>query len=314
MHPNAALEGILSMKNYGGGRESWIKYVSNLKVFYSTADEFGGVVLKIFVLIGIFFIFTKLSRKYLILCMGILKFFIVALLNRGFPRWVLEFYFMLCIIAAIGVYRIFCGIYKEKLSGWKGKIKWEKILVVAGTGLLILRFLSVDILAFMVATHSEHDTRTIQMEYCDNHGISEENSVWDGYTGFSPGGVTIRGGDSVKDRRGILVIEGGVLYKTEPADYAIVNVSRYKDEVTELLEKQCKVVQVFQPVCSDIFWGVKKFNNEGDEPWALRKYAGEDEKEITFITNNIELIKQIYEGSYTGLEIIIYDISNVELL
>lgn len=301
LQPGKALEGILHMRNdYGDTAITLAIYQEHIKVYCNVVGQYGGAVLKILFLIGGIFILKNLSKKYLVLCMGMFKLFITAFLNRAFPRWALEFYFMVGIVATMGVYWVLHWRESIQLENRKKEMIGRKILVVILAGFLMARFLSVDLLALAVTTHSENDTRMVQVNYCDENMISEENSVWDNYTGFAPGGMTWHASGGKHNRDESFIIVDDNLYKTKQADYAIINVTRYNDETVQLLSEKCPVIMDFRAVCGDNFM-------------SFQLYDSGTENEITYIMNRFRCMRQIYKRQcYTGYRIVIYDIRGIE--
>jgi hypothetical protein len=171
-----AIGGVFYMYEYDSDGftpygELMARYIMNLKYYM-------GVLGILMLLVGIGYLLRKHSKEYLILFLGIFKLLALCFLNRGFPRWGLELYFSVLLVMSIGIYTV--------LS------QHTKILkCVGGIALCLIAicFLSGSILTYLVAVRSEQDTRLLQERFCEENGILREESVFDFYTGFDPGGI-----------------------------------------------------------------------------------------------------------------------------
>jgi hypothetical protein len=282
-----AIGGIFYMYEYDSDGftpygELMARYIMNLKYYM-------GVLGILMLLVGIGYLLRKHSKEYLILFLGIFKLLALCFLNRGFPRWGLEFYFSVLLIMSIGIYTV--------LS------QHTKILKYAGgiaLCLIAICFLSGSILTYLVAVRSEQDTRLLQEVFCEENGILREESVFDFYTGFDPGGIRDgRGYDGRNKLFTALGDEGGELFLyVDDMKYAVDNIGYKDSRQTRLLKECCPFVASFKGEVPDIF-GVPTRSIEGS--WL----------EIRLIGQNVEKTVKVLNGAYTGPEIEIYDVSGL---
>lgn len=258
------------------------RYITNLKYYVGI---FGILML----LIGIGYLIKKHSREYLILFLGIFKLLALCFLNRGFPRWGLEFYFSVLLIMALGIYTVLSQ--RTKILKCTGGIALCLIAVC---------FLSGSVLTYMVATRSEQDTRLLQERFCEENGILREESVFDFYTGFDPGGIRDgRGYDGRNKLFTALGDESGELFLyMEGMKYAVDNIGYKDSRQTRLLKECCPFVASFKGEVPDIF-GVPTRSVE--RSWF----------ETGLIVQNVEKTVKVLNGAYTGPEIEIYDVSEL---
>ncbi|MCI8946338.1 MAG: hypothetical protein HFI91_04650 [Lachnospiraceae bacterium] len=290
-HFNGMVRGLSGMYTYD--KDGVHTYGELLHVYLGRLSQYTGLIFGALLIVGIFFIWKERRREYVILLLGVLKLVAICFLNRGFPRWGLEFYFMVLCLASTGAYAL-----------WVRQEKWMK-LVGAGAFCMVLLSLGFgSILVTVTAVKSGQDTRLLQDEYCRSHNITEENSVYEYYTGFEPGGINTRREkretfETIEDS---FVVEKGRLYKTsERILYAIDNCELYTAEVHDFLQKECPVEKSFASVGPDIFTGAVEGLDGDIFEWGLME-------------KNIKQIQKILSGSSMGPEIIIYDVKDVPVL
>lgn len=290
-HFGGMVGGLSGMYTYD--KDGVSTYGELLHVYLGRLSQYTGILFLVLLIAGIFFLWKERRREYVILLLGALKLVAICFLNRGFPRWGLEFYFMTLCLASIGVYALL-----ERPE------KWMKY---AGAGAFCMVLLSLgcgSILVTVTAVKSAQDTRLLQDAYCRNHDITEDNSVYEYYTGFEPGGINSRRQQretfaTIEDS---FVVEQGILYKTSGRIlYAIDNCELYHTQVHDYLRKECPVEQTFDSVGPDIFMGAVEGVEADIFEWGL-------------VDKNIRQIQKILSGSSTGPEIIIYDVKDVPVL
>lgn len=252
---------------------------------------YAGILTLALLLVGIGALWKTRNRSHMVLLLGILKLLAVSFLNRGFPRWALEFYLTLLVLIAMGMREVL--YHKSKTVVWAGRVAAE---------LTVCSFLAGAVLNTVTASESIRDTRLLQDAYCDANGITKENSMYEYYTGFRPGGINPGKEDGLSTEyhklTDMLQADGtGRLYKTQDGiDYAIDLLGSYDTEATALLAQQCPVVQTFDSVGPDICYrpvtGVRKSWHEPGIIW-----------------QNYKQIEAILRGGSTGGSIVIYDVS-----
>jgi len=260
---------------------------------------YAGVITILFLVVGVWILYRSKNRKYIVLLLGVCKLMAICCLNRGFPRWALEFYFTLLLVIALGIHWMVIPSGRKEIS-WPGVAWIGRVCAL----LTVFCLFSGALLATVTAATSRQDTRLVQDAWCDAHGLTKENSMYEYYTGFRPGGINPGKEDGLSEDYNKLgdilqVDEGGRLYKTkEGIDYAIDREGLYDTDVNILLKQQCPVLQSFPAVGPDICYrpvtGIERSFHEPGLIW-----------------NNWKQISQILGGAGTGGTIVIYDVSGL---
>lgn len=309
------LGGIEYMYQYEPDVEN--RVVDLLYAYIGKIPQYVGISFLVLFTIGMLCVIVRHKKEYLILSLGIMKLTAICFLNRAFTRWGLEFYFTVLLVTAIGIHALLirdkeecCGTAYEQGQSRKRQSSKKDICrrvaqcMGAVLATLVMTCMAVGTaLALVVATHSEQDTRLVQERFCERQGITPENSAYDYYTAFDPGGI--RDGVEKLDRKQMnrlyqmLGEESGELYlRREGIRYA-VDVNGYKDSrETRFLPESCPVLLKLTSEIPDFSnWPV----NSVEASW----------NEIGIIRGNMKRIRQVLEGAPMGFEITVYDVSEL---
>lgn len=287
-HLNGTIRGLTGMYNYDG--DGVATYAELLHAYIDRLFQYVGIVFLILLIVGIVVVLREHDRNYIVLLLGVLKFTALCFLNRGYPRWGLEFYFTVLLLASIGAYVLLAD--HKRIIRYAGGIAIVLVLSCLGCG---------SMMNVVTAVRSAQDTRLLQDEYCRINNITEENSAYEYYTGFDPGGINSKreARETYSTIKDSFFIENGKLYKkSKNIIYAIDNRERYESDINELLQKEGIVKKEFNTVGPDISSGAVDGIKKDYFEWGL-------------IVKNIQQIKRIVRGGSTGPQIVIYDVSNI---
>ena len=280
------LDGILYMYTYD--KQGSHPYMEQFGVYTGRLMQYTGVVFAFFSLLGLVWFVRHRKMPFLIVLLGVLKLLIVCFLNRGFPRWGLEFYFTALLITAMGVYAL---LFYGRRTCWLG---------ILGFCLIWCSLASGSLVGVATALGGEQDTRYAQEIFCAENNITRDNSMYDYYTAFAPGGMRVKidEGEWIKLPAALGEKSGDLYLRDGRVKYAIDNEGQDDSRETRFLVEQCPIVKSFDPVGPDIFWlsayGIENNNNE-----------------LSIIANNLRQAKTILDGAYIGPRIVIYDVSGL---
>lgn len=287
-HLAGTIRGLTGMYEYD--KDGVATLAELLHVYLGRLFQYVGIIFVILLITGIIAVWRERDRKYIVLFLGGLKFVAICFLNRGFPRWGLEFYFAVLLLASIGAYALLTD--SKRIIRYAGSVAFILVLTCLGCGSL---------LTMTTAIRSGQDTRLLQDEYCRVNNITEENSAYEYYTGFEPGGINCKreSKEPYSTIEDSFMIENRKLYrKSGNILYAIDNKERYESDINQLLQQNCPVEKSFDTVGPDIFGGAVNGLETDRSEWGI-------------IAKNILQIKRIMAGDSTGPQIVIYDVSKI---
>lgn len=157
-------------------------FSGNLKYYLSTVTDRIGNVSAVFFLSGIVFLLLNRSRRSLSLLIGIFYWVCMSALSLHWLRWGLPFYVFFCILAAAGIaaWVYWIGELRKKIrpAGLLG------LFPAAAAGALLLNVILSGFAT--VKNNLIPDARITALEYCAENMITEENTLYEGYTSFAP--------------------------------------------------------------------------------------------------------------------------------
>lgn len=265
----------------------------DMAVFYPNCFfSHGGILAMVLVMLGIVYIFRHREKKYLILLLGLMNWlFMSMVMNRNFERWGMDCYYTLLVLLAAGTYLLFHG--RRKIVVAVGGIA---AVIVFGT------YLTGSVRYVYAATHSEQDTRLLGEVVLWQLGIRQNNSIYEYYTPFSPGGIrAVEDGEGQKKKtmNDYVIVENGQVYVTEhDAIYAVTSSYRNWGEGHKLLEENALLLASLDTEIGDLF-----HLDIGLGSW----------KTPEFVTcyRNLQDIRKIAAGANMGPEIRFYDVSMI---
>lgn len=281
------ISGVVYMYTYD--KQETALFLSNFRSYTNIVKQYTGVFFGILCIFGIWYLCKSWKKEYLLVLLGIFKWLAVSMLNRAMPRWTLEFYFIVLFFCALGLYGLL-----------KNRYKLLRLIGGAAGSLTLGCLLAGSVLGMVVAVCSGQDTRLLQQQFCEENGINIDNSIYDYYTAWAPGGTctTKPEGEWVK-LVSSLVEEDSVLYVTvEDKEYAIDNIGEADSEETGHLDENCPILWEDKGISKDIFR--RPVTSIEGSRW-----------ETILIRNNFRQIKAVLEGGSIGPEIVVYDIRNL---
>ena len=147
----------------------------NILYYFKDFYQNSGVFIFILVVIGLVAIVLMKDPKYLLLFFGLGYWIALSVLSLHHSRWSLPMIISPLFLAAFGVAKIW------QLSGKK---KVARIIAVVAFTIVLLPFVLKGINTSVMLTWK--DTRNIALNYMENHGIDEENTISEGYTPHLP--------------------------------------------------------------------------------------------------------------------------------
>jgi hypothetical protein len=155
-------------------------YLGNMLFYAASYLSYSGIILAVFLVIGIICLIKKEGKYAIPLFFG---FFYLAALSRlplHWERWALPMYTSGLLIAAYGI----CLSWDKA----KNAIKYKNIYVPALCLLLFICFSNLVLTGVLESTRlTLKDTRNAAFEYVQNSDINDKNSLYEGYTPFMPG-------------------------------------------------------------------------------------------------------------------------------
>ncbi|MBP7212751.1 MAG: glycosyltransferase family 39 protein [Anaerolineaceae bacterium] len=151
----------------------------NILYYFKDFYQNSGLIILIFVVIGLIAIVLMKDPNYLLLLFGIGYWIGLSVLALHHSRWSLPMIISPLFLAAFGVSKIWQLSEKKKVA---------RILVVVALTMVFLPFVFKGINTSIMLTWK--DTRNIALNYMGNHGIDVENTVSDGYTPHYPNSKT----------------------------------------------------------------------------------------------------------------------------
>ena len=280
-----AIGGVIYMYEYDADGvtpygELMLRYIGHLHCYI-------GIIGLVVLVLGCMTILREHAAKYFVLLLGFIKLGALGFLNRGFPRWGLEFYFTVLLVISVGLVTLIKS--DHSLLKWAGRVS---------VGIICCCFLLGSILVYIVAVRSDQDTRLQQEKFCAENGILREESIFDFYTGFDPGGI--RDGREYGGRN-LLAYElgekdGELCLYMEGIKYAVDNIGYKDSEQTQMMRESCPLVATFRGRLGDTFT-----NPVYNMQWSWT--------EIGLMRQCFEMLQYVWQGGATGPKIEIYDVS-----
>ena len=153
-------------------------YLGNLLYYAGRYLEAAGIVSLLFMAAGAAFVFRR--RSLLPVLFGFLYWICLSALSLHFARWALPMYTGPLLLVSVGLYRSF--LFVRTRIGGSGAL--AVLGVVCAAPLVSMLLSSVTTTYRLVLP----DTRAVAFSWCRGHGLTEQNTLYDGYTPFKPGG------------------------------------------------------------------------------------------------------------------------------
>ena len=154
-------------------------YLGNLLFYAKRYVDAAGILSLLFMAIGTAFVFRE--RSLLPLLFSFFYWICLSALGLHLFRWALPMYVGPLLLVSLGLYRSFLFL--------RAKMGRGGALAVLGV-LCALPFASM-LLSSVTTTYQLvlQDTRAVAQRWCNEHGLTRENTIYDGYTPFKPSGA-----------------------------------------------------------------------------------------------------------------------------
>lgn len=268
-------------------------YLSNLLAYAQYSyNRIGGILYIMAILVGVLVVLWKRDKRYLILSLGIIKVLILGLLNRTMLRWGLELYY--CEIILIAAAFVFFISNKSKIV--------NGVAFLLGIIILSENVLSSTLICEAASRYNQ-DVRFIQEKYCEESGITPDNSACNYYTAYDPGGIPHRAKMIADwDLENVFELVDDKLYKEFNVDYLICGSRMFWSGAESLYGIREYRTWECKASIPDVF----------NIPFSVIDQSYND---LKLCGNYLNAIASIWNGANVGAyDIIIYDISGVPLL
>lgn len=153
-------------------------FLGNLAFYFTTIAGNFGYISIIFFVAGLVFIYKNRNEKYFCLLISGIYWPSLSMLSLYWVRWGIPMYISFIIVVAIGIGFLFDGVTlycKDR--------KIFKSIPIILTGIMLGNTV---ISAIRITKWSTiQDTRVTSLEFCLKNNITEENSIYEGYTPLS---------------------------------------------------------------------------------------------------------------------------------
>ncbi len=159
-------------------------FIGNLRLYFDIFKyDLGNVVVIPFV-IGVILLTIYRQKESLSLVVGLIFWICLSTLPLHWVRWGIPMYPFAMIVVSLGICGTLQFISDRNSFGREKKIVSYAVTTVYLTIILINIILSG---ACIAKFSSLKDIRSVSKEYCEVHGITKENSIYEGYTPLLPG-------------------------------------------------------------------------------------------------------------------------------
>jgi hypothetical protein len=151
-------------------------YFGNLLFYAKSYLDAAGIVSLLFMAIGIAYIFRE--KSLLPLLFSFFYWACLSALGLHWSRWALPMFVGPLLLVSHGLYRAYLFL-TERIS------RGGALAVLCAVPVASLILTSVTTTYQLV----REDTRAVSLRWCNDHGLTEQNTVFDGYTPFRASGV-----------------------------------------------------------------------------------------------------------------------------
>ncbi len=154
-------------------------YLGNLFFYARVYLDAAGIVSLLFLAIGIACIFRE--RSLLPLLFSFFYWVCLSALGLHWPRWALPMFVGPLLLVSLGLHRAYL-LLREKI-GRGGALAVLGVLCAVPAASLVLTSVTT---TYQLA---REDTRAVSLRWCNDHGLTAQNTVYDGYTPFRASGA-----------------------------------------------------------------------------------------------------------------------------
>ena len=164
------------------GFEGESSFLQNAYAYSVWFISYAGVICLIPLIIGVIYFFKQRAVKSGVLGIGLIYIIAMCSQNRHVIRWGYPFYMVLLLLIGVGIVYI-NEIIKERQKVYYKIMFYVGLILIVGNGIVGAIFIDV------LYNNSQYDTRVPSMEWCLEHGIVQEECIYDNRTCWNPGGM-----------------------------------------------------------------------------------------------------------------------------
>ncbi len=170
-------------------------YLGNLLFYAKDFVSAAGILLLLFMAIGIVFVFRE--KSLLPLFFSFFYWIFLSTSGLHWARWALPMHAGPLLLASTGIYRSW--LFVQKRIGRGGAFAVLGVLCAIPAASLFL--------TSVTTTHQFilRDTRVVALAWCQKNGVTAENAVYDGYTPFQPGNAGVADYFGAQDAKFVVV-------------------------------------------------------------------------------------------------------------
>jgi hypothetical protein len=149
----------------------------NLLFYLRSFGSWTNILSILFISLGMFAIIKWRNKTALILFYGALYWVLLSSLSLHWERWALPMYITPLFLIAAGISFLVSKVKNHRLMTW-------------GAALLLMVFFTLQLITTIHTSirMTFTDTREVALNYCNELGITSENSIFEGYSPFLPQG------------------------------------------------------------------------------------------------------------------------------
>ena len=285
-----AIKDFFNIAVWDGGRQP--SYFENLKAYISNSYMGLGVVYIVFTILGLFFVIKSRDKRFLVLLLGVVKVILLCFMNRTFPRWALELFYVQIILIAYAISMLFT------------ERTFTRIIAYAGSGIVIAEMALVSIFLVIISMANEQDVRYLQEEFCKENGLNIDNTISGRYTAFNSA-VRLEPGylNASDDGSDLFSFQDGTLYKIQDVEYYVWSGRSYHmtDGILEYLDGM-----------NCCMWSeTLKYRDIANTPYEKMK----SKNDFVLCGEYLSAIRNMLDGAVIGtFDVKIYNISEVPYL
>jgi len=156
----------------GADRLSW---AGNIFFYLQASFSYSNYLSILFIGIAIYAIVKSRKHNYWILLYGFIYWIILSKLALHWERWALPMYTAPLFLISLGISTL-----------WE-KLRNKKITKAFSVAVILVFFLQQSVFSLSLITRMKFtDTRVISSSYCEQNDITQNNSIYEGYTPLLP--------------------------------------------------------------------------------------------------------------------------------
>ena len=185
-------------------------WLGNMNFYLHDFLSYANILMVLLAIIGVIGIVKTRKYELLVFFYGFVYCIILSKLALHWGRWGLPMYTLPLLLAAFGI-----G-YLWQVQKWKRTLRPLVIFAVClSTAWSLLFSLSISI------NLTYQDTRVAAFNYCKETGITEENTIYEGYTPFLPGKFKTFDAGELKSSTKYVILSSNMYHRfyLEPTKY-----------------------------------------------------------------------------------------------